>query len=83
MKFRFKKKKKMKFFWIVITTLIVGYGVYCLYDYAVKDAIRRIKAEVSKSVKRSMLSAINPLSWPGKLFKRGDGDNDVEEKPAE
>ncbi len=53
---------------IIATIASIGYGGYALYNYAVENAIKRIKQSVSISVKKSVISAINPFSWAGKLF---------------
>ncbi|MCK4650985.1 hypothetical protein KAT08_02295 [Candidatus Babeliales bacterium] len=51
---------------ILISIVLIGYGGYRLYDYAVTEATKRIK----EGVKEGIGSAINPLSWPRKIFKK-------------
>jgi hypothetical protein len=56
----------------------LGYGGYRLYDYAVKEAIARIKKSVRAQVRSGILSTINPLTWPGKIFGHHKDDDSVE-----
>lgn len=53
---------------IIATTLLIAYGGYRLYNYAIENAIERIKKGVTTGIRKKVTSAINPLTWPGKIF---------------
>lgn len=66
---------------IIITTMLIAYGGYTLYNYAIENAIQRIKAGVTTGIRKSVVSAINPVTWVGKIFgHKKDKDKSAEEK---
>jgi hypothetical protein len=48
--------------------LLIGYGGYKLYNYALDVATKRIRKSVAKGVTQGVGDSINPLKWPGKIF---------------
>lgn len=61
-------KKILKWILILATLCALGYGGYMLYNYAVENATEKIKKGVAEGIGKGVGSAINPLSWPAKLF---------------
>jgi hypothetical protein len=61
-------KKALKRFLITIfviaTLILAGYGAVKLYNFVIEDATKKIKKGVADGVG----GALNPLSWPGRLF---------------
>ena len=57
-------KRVVKILYAAVLLCLVGYGVYHLYEYAVENAARRVKAGVISGIG----SAINPLKWPRRLL---------------
>jgi hypothetical protein len=52
---------------IVLATLFfggVGFGLYIAYDYAVENAIKRVRASVANGI----FDVVNPLKWPRRIF---------------
>ena len=54
--------------WLIIglILLFIGFIGYRVYDAIVENVTRRIRKEVSKEI----IDTINPLKWPGKIFRR-------------
>jgi hypothetical protein len=53
---------------ILLVTIFLsgaGIGLYIAYDYAVDAAVRRVRAGVT----RGIFDVINPLRWPGRIFR--------------
>lgn len=59
-------KKKIIAIFILISISMACYGGYILYNYIVADITRRVKQGVTKGI----ADALNPLKWPGRIFKR-------------
>lgn len=60
---------------VIITTVLIGYGGYKLYNYAVDVAIQRVK----KAVRKNVVDTINPVKWVGGIFggkKKHKDDSD-------
>jgi predicted negative regulator of RcsB-dependent stress response len=66
-------KKILNWLIIILVIILIGYVGYRIYDAAVENAAKRVRAEVSKGI----ADTINPLKWPGKIFgghKKKEGE---------
>lgn len=60
-----KKSVKIKLIIaILIGSIALGYGGYKLYNHLVDEITQRVRKSASKGV----IDALNPFSWPGKIF---------------
>jgi len=59
-------KKILNWLIIILIVILIGYIGYRVYDAAVENAAKRVRAEVSKGI----ADTINPFKWPGKIFGR-------------
>jgi hypothetical protein len=59
-----KTKKTLKCVLIITTIVLASYGTVKLYDFISQDLTNKIK----KGVTQGILSTLNPLNWPGKIF---------------
>lgn len=67
-------KKIILGLFIIGALALTGYLGYKLYHAAIEDATQKIRTAVSEGategVNKSVGGALNPLSWPKKIFGR-------------
>jgi len=64
-----KKSFKTKLIVVLalVGALLLGYGGYGLYNRMVEDITQKVRKSASKGV----VDALNPFTWPGKIFGGG------------
>ncbi len=61
--------KRLIIILITLTTLLlIGYGGYKLYNYALDIAAKRIKKSVAEGIGKGVGDSINPLKLPKRIF---------------
>lgn len=62
-------KKILLILLTIASTLIVGYGLYVLYDIVMTDVQVRIKQAIIEGIQEGVGSVVNPISWAQNLIR--------------
>lgn len=62
-------KKILLILLTIISTLIIGYGLYVLYDIVMTDVQIRIKEAIIEGIQEGVGSVVNPISWAQSLMR--------------
>lgn len=62
-------KKILLILLTIASTLIVGYGLYVLYDIVMTDVQIRIKQAIIEGIQEGVGSVVNPISWAHNLIR--------------